>query len=149
MVLCGGSSGAFVVFRSSFATCIIKAAAEPGRPLKLSLARKGDNTNENPTLAEEGLRTDFTEIITDADKNVRASESLVSGILTSIRGVATVCSGLIGKALVTESQHLPLRSDEYAEGRWKNLVLFTGITMAGSSLGALAVAKWSTRRSQR
>lgn len=149
MVLCGGSSGAFVVFRSSFATCIIRAAAEPRKPFKLSLGRKGDKANDNPALAEEGRHTDLAEIITDVDKDIRATESLVSGILTSIRGVATVCSGLIGKALVTDSQHLPLRNNEYAEGRWKNLVLFTGIAMAGSSLGALAVAKWSTRRTKR
>ena len=80
------------------------------------------------------------------DEETRATESLVSGILMSIRGVATVCSGLVGKEIVASSQGLPLRSDTYAEGRWRNLVIFTGVTMAVASMGSLAAVKWPKRR---
>lgn len=129
MILCGGTSGAFVVFRSSFATCIVVATAVAA-----------DVAEE-----EAGARTVAVEE-KKLDEDTRATESLVSGILMSIRGVATVCSGLIGKEIVAGSQDLPLRSDAYAEGRWRNLVIFTGITMAVSSLGSLAAVKRPRRR---
>ena len=118
-----------MVFRSSFATCIVVATAVAA-----------DVAEE-----EAGARTVAVEE-KKLDEDTRATESLVSGILMSIRGVATVCSGLIGKEIVADSQDLPLRSDAYAEGRWRNLVIFTGITMAVSSLGSLAAVKRPRRR---
>lgn len=150
MILCGGTSGAFVVFRSSFATCIVVATAAAAD----NQTTKSVNRDENMFAPWSGAA--FAEEETGAetvafeerklDDDTRATESLVSGILMSIRGVATVCSGLVGKEIVASSQELPLLSDAYAEGRWRNLVIFTGVKMAVASMGSLAAVKWPKRR---
>jgi hypothetical protein len=147
MILCGGTSGAFVVFRSSFATCIVAAAADPNNPLSVQLDRKIFKRDNSPVVAgRTPVATTMADEKIGLDDDTRETESLVSGILMCVRGVATVCSGLVGKAIVTSSQDSPLSSDSYAEGRWKGLVVFAGVTMAVASIGSLATVRWPKKR---
>jgi len=79
-----------------------------------------------------------SKILTDSEK--RSSESLISGILMSIRGVATIASGFVGRALVQGSEAMPL-GPGYGAGKWKSLILFTGIIMGVASLGSVGLIK--------
>lgn len=100
MILCGATSGAFVVFRSSLATCIVLAADAADKQSAVSARRSGimfgSRSDAAVAVEEAGAKT-VAVGKRKLDDDTRATESLVSGILMSIRGVATVCSGLIGK----------------------------------------------------
>jgi hypothetical protein len=80
----------------------------------------------------------YTKATTELEK--RTNESLVSGILMSIRGVATIASGFVGKAIVQRSENVPL-GPGYGAGKWKSLVLFTGIIMGAASLGSVGLLR--------
>ncbi|KAF1955100.1 MFS general substrate transporter [Byssothecium circinans] len=64
--------------------------------------------------------------------------SLVSGILMAIRGVAVVVSGLAGRAVVQAGQDVPVGKG-YGADRWKNLIIFVGVTMAATGLGCVGL----------
>ncbi|KAJ8118890.1 hypothetical protein OPT61_g231 [Boeremia exigua] len=70
----------------------------------------------------------------------RTNESLVSGVLMSARGVAFVVSGFVGKAIVQKSENIPI-GPGYGAGKWKSLILFTGIIMGVASFGSLGLIK--------
>lgn len=98
------------------------------------------------------LRSSFaTRIMDDGRENefksaeARMEESVVSGLLMSVRGVATIASGFVGKAIVEASQSTPLDARSYAGGRWSGLVVFTGVMMAVASLGAVALVPTARR----
>lgn len=55
-----------------------------------------------------------------------------------------IASGFVGRAIVQSGQHVPVGKG-YGAGRWKGLVVFTGVMMASASLGAVGLAK-SRRR---
>lgn len=58
----------------------------------------------------------------------------------SIRGVATIASGFVGRALVQGSEDIPL-GPGYGAGKWKSLILFTGIIMGAASLGSVGLIR--------
>lgn len=80
----------------------------------------------------------YSKESTDLEK--RMNESLISSILMSIRGVATIASGFVGRALVQGSADVPL-GPGYGAGKWKSLILFTGIIMGAASLGSVGLIK--------
>lgn len=108
MILFGASSGGFVVLRSSFASRIVYKR----------------NTVQQKDVSAEYQKT--------------KTESLVSGLLMLVRGIATIASGLVGRAIVQRSQNIPL-GDGYAADRWQGLVIFVGVMMAATSLGAFGL----------
>ncbi|EMD94523.1 hypothetical protein COCC4DRAFT_148845 [Bipolaris maydis ATCC 48331] len=77
---------------------------------------------------------------TTSDLEKRKNESLISGILMSIRGVATIASGFVGRALVQGSEDIPLGSG-YGAGKWKSFIFFTGIIMGAASLGSVGLIR--------
>lgn len=64
-------------------------------------------------------------------------ELLVSGILMSLRGVATIVSGFVGAIVVGETSNMPAKIGMYALVKWRALILMVGILTAASSVGAL------------
>lgn len=76
------------------------------------------------------------------DLERRTNESLVSGVLMSIRGIATIASGFVGKAIVQGSENIAL-GPGYGSDKWMSLILFTGIVMGAASLGSLGLIRGS------
>lgn len=87
----------------------------------------------------------YHEGVSDLEK--RINESRVSGVLMSLRGVATIASGFLGKAIVQQSEHIPL-GPGYGSDKWKALILFVGVTIGATSLGSIGLI-WVGRARER
>jgi hypothetical protein len=60
---------------------------------------------------------------------------LIFGVLTASRGTAIVLSGFVTEALVKEES--PSISGYGGGAKWRGLMIYTGVTMAVASFGAL------------
>ncbi|KAI0550345.1 major facilitator superfamily domain-containing protein [Xylaria curta] len=101
------------------------------------------------------LRPRFAAAVIGKDRNVAPSESsestmedeekeaarqrnkslLVFGFLTAARGISIVVAGFVSVALVHEDSN---DLSGYGLGtKWRSLIIYTGVTLAASSLGAL------------
>jgi len=84
------------------------------------------------------LRPRFAEAIVSNEKD-KEQTLLVFGILTALRGAAIIASGFIVATQLDEEA--PVTSG-YGAGKWRDVILYTGIVMFASSLGGLG---WFTK----
>lgn len=79
------------------------------------------------------LRPRFAEAIV-GDENKKEQNLLVFGILTALRGAAIIASGFVAETQLNESAEV---DSGYGGGKWRDVILYTGIVMLCSSLGGL------------
>ena len=79
------------------------------------------------------LRPRFADAIV-GDEKKKEQNLLVFGVLTALRGASIIASGFIAEAQLDEGDEI---TDGYGGGKWKDVILYTGIVMLGSSLGSL------------
>ena len=84
------------------------------------------------------LRPRFAEAIVSNEKD-KEQALLVFGILTALRGAAIIASGFVVATQLNEEA--PITSG-YGGGKWRDVILYTGIVMLASSLGGLG---WFTK----
>ncbi|KAI1811457.1 major facilitator superfamily domain-containing protein [Poronia punctata] len=115
----------FAVLRPRFAAAVI------GKDRKV--ATQGDVDISEATVEEEEAETE-TETETEAARQ-RNKSLLIFGILTAARGIAIVAASFVSVALVHEES---ADLSGYGLGtKWRNLIIYTGVTMAVASLGAI------------
>lgn len=81
------------------------------------------------------LRTRFSEAVV-GDQNNKEQNLIVFGILTALRGAAIIASGFVAETQLNESAEV---NSSYGGGKWRDVILYTGIVMLCSSLGGLGV----------
>ena len=79
------------------------------------------------------LRPRFAEAIV-GDETKKEQNLLVFGILTALRGAAIIASGFVAETQLDESADI---ASGYGGGKWRDVILYTGIVMLCSSLGGL------------
>jgi MFS family permease len=84
------------------------------------------------------LRPRFAEAIVSNEKD-KEQTLLVFGILTALRGAAIIASGFI---VATQLDEEAAVTSGYGGGKWRDVILYTGIVMLASSLGGLG---WFTK----
>ena len=84
------------------------------------------------------LRPRFAEAIV-SNSTDKEQTLFVFGILTALRGAAIIASGFV---VATQLDEEALVTSGYSGGKWRNVILYTGIVMLASSLGGLG---WYTR----
>lgn len=84
------------------------------------------------------LRPRFAEAIVANEKD-KQQTLLVFGILTALRGAAIIASGFVVATQLNEEAAV---TSGYGAGKWRNVILYTGIVMFASSLGGLG---WFTK----
>lgn len=79
------------------------------------------------------LRPRFADaVVGDATK--KEQSLLIFGVLTALRGAAIIASGFIAETQLDEAAEI---MSGYGGGKWKPVILYTGIVMLCSSLGGL------------
>ena len=84
------------------------------------------------------MRPRFAEAIVSNEKD-KEQTLLVFGILTALRGAAIIASGFV---VATQLNEEALVTSGYGGGKWRDVILYTGIVMLASSLGGLG---WFTK----
>lgn len=86
------------------------------------------------------LRSSFASAVVRANSERENHEEalVVNSILAFFRGIATVCSGFVGTAVIEKSFALGIRPG-FGAGRWEPLIILVGTLMAIASLGAIGL----------
>jgi MFS family permease len=79
------------------------------------------------------LRPRFADAIV-GDETDKEQNLLVFGVLTALRGAAIIASGFIAEIQLDEAAEI---TSGYGGGKWRGVILYTGIVMLCSSLGGL------------
>jgi MFS family permease len=79
------------------------------------------------------LRPRFADAIV-GDETDKEQNLLVFGVLTALRGAAIIASGFIAEIQLDEATEI---TSGYGGGKWRDVILYTGIVMLCSSLGGL------------
>jgi MFS family permease len=79
------------------------------------------------------LRPRFADAIV-GDETDKEQNLLVFGVLTALRGAAIIASGFIAEIQLDEATEI---TRGYGGGKWRDVILYTGIVMLCSSLGGL------------
>ena len=114
----GATAGGFTVLRPRIAAAIV-----------------GDDQTIASAASLESDESD--DASRDEEKEARQKNKFmfIFGVFTAARGIGIVSSGFVTEALVHENS---TDLTGYGSGtKWRNLMIFTGVTMIVASLGAL------------
>jgi MFS family permease len=115
-VVFGSCSFSFAVFRSHMAAAVVAAG----------------NSTEHDDGGDDGEKE------TERDEQA----TVLSGALLAVRGIAAVASGYMSAGLAPASgQPGEGIDDSYGAGKWRKLIVVSGILMFGASVGVFGFAK--------
>lgn len=124
----GATAGGFAVLRPRFAAAVVGDDAAAAAAKKTSA-----DTSESETTPPG--RVGQQEGQAEAEARQRNKSMLIFGVFTAVRGTAILASGFITVALVHEDSE---DVSGWGNGRrWRDLMIYTGVIMTASSLGAL------------
>lgn len=115
----GATAGGFAVLRPRFAAAVVG----------------DDDTSVSSRSSTDGQAE--VDAMDEAEKEVRQKNKsmFIFGVFTAARGIAILSSGFVAVGLVNEDS---TDLGGYGLGsKWRNLVIFTGVTMITASAGAL------------
>ncbi|ROV93391.1 hypothetical protein VMCG_08398 [Cytospora schulzeri] len=125
----GATAGGFAVLRPRFAAAVV------GEDVTVKQSAEASETEDGTPAPVPAPGHEKDAVKREAEARLKNKSMLIFGVFTAVRGTAIIASGFITVALVHEGGNLSGWGDG---AKWRDLMIYTGVIMTASSLGALA-----------